>query len=214
MRWIWSKLREWVLDPCEHDYQCALRGTYAGIGLLGLLAPVIGKGIGSLISHKQKKGEEKKKIAYDQQLAAAKEAQDRADFEAAQDTPQAAMSRLKFNTKLAQILGKFGGREKTPGFLTSAFDTARKRKEFTPGAAFVPPPTSGGGFWGFAGGLADALSYFDPSKLKKPVGQTPDFANIGKRVAQNAATQGGLGALQTPLAKNPFPQPQRPFFRK
>lgn len=141
------------------------RGTFAGLGFLAALAPVIASGIGSIVKSKQKKGEEKKAAQYAQQQAEAAEAAKRAEFEAAQNTPQAAMQRLKFNTQLAQILGKFGGREKTPGFLLNAFDTARKVKEYTPGAAYVPPPTSGGGFWGFAGGLADALSYFDPSKL-------------------------------------------------
>lgn len=141
------------------------RGAHAGIGFLAALAPVLGKGVLNLIGHKQKKGEEKKQIAYQQQRAAAEEAARRSEFEAAQNTPQAAMQRLKFNTKLAQILGKFGGREKTPGFLLNAFDTARKTREYTPGTAYTPPPTSGGGFWGFAGGLADALGYFDPSKL-------------------------------------------------
>jgi hypothetical protein len=143
------------------------RGTYAGIGFLAMLAPVLAKGVQSLIGHKQKKGEEKKAAAYAQQQAAAEEAAARQKFEASQDSPAAAVQRLKFNTKLAQILGKFGGREKTPGFITGAFDTARKRAEYQPGAAYVPPPTSGGGFWGAAGGIADALSYLDTSKLSK-----------------------------------------------
>jgi hypothetical protein len=134
--------------------------------LLKFAAPALWQGAQSLIGHKKAKGEEKKKIEFERQKAEAEEAAARSKFDAAQDSPAAAVQRLKFNTKLAQILGKFGGREKTPGFITGAFDTARKRAEYTPGAQFVAPQTSGGGFWGAAGGIADALSYLDPSQLK------------------------------------------------
>lgn len=165
-----------------------LKRADAGIlGLLGALAPVVAKGVGNLIGSKQKKAQAKRDAEYERQAAAAEEAASRAKFEAAQNSPQAAMSRLGFNTRLAQILGRFGGREKTPGFLLNAFDTARKTQEYVPGAAYVPPAQQGGGFWGFAGGLADALSYFDPSKLKKtssvpgPVGL--EGAKIDRRTA-------------------------------
>jgi hypothetical protein len=143
------------------------RGTYAGFGFLAALAPVIAKGVGSLINHGKAKSEAKKQAAYETQQAAAKDAADRAAFESAQDAPAAAMQRLSFNTKLAKILGQFGGREKTPGFLLNAFDTARKRKEYVPGAAAVPKPQAGGGFWNFASGLTDALGYLDTSKIGK-----------------------------------------------
>src|SRR6185295_7483612 len=89
------------------------RGAYAGFGFLAALAPVIAKGIGSIVKHKQESSAAKKTAAYEEQQAAAQEAAKRAAFEDAQDSPAAAMQRLKFNTGLAKILGQFGGRDKT-----------------------------------------------------------------------------------------------------
>jgi hypothetical protein len=75
------------------------------------------------------------------------------------------MQRLGFNTRLANILGSFGGRAQTPQFVQRAFDLARQRQEFTPGAEFMAPPNPvGGGFTDYLGDILSprgAASYFD-----------------------------------------------------
>lgn len=176
-------------------------GTYAGFGFLAALAPVLAKGVSSIIGRQKAKGEAKKQAAYEQQQLAADEAAKRSAFEDAQDAPAAAMQRLKFNTGLAKILGLFGGREKTPQFLQQAFDTARQRKAYTPGPAAVPKPQQGGGFWNFASGLQDALGYLDPSKLtKKPGSGVPMIGNV----APTSPGQPVRTAFQSPTAVNPL----------
>lgn len=152
----------------------------AGFGFLAALAPVVAKGVSAIVKHKQQKSAEKKAAEYERQTAQAAEAERRAEFEAAQNSPQAAMQRLSFNMKLGKLLGAAGGRGKVPPSLLNAYDTARKVREYTPGASYVPRPTSGAGVWDVLGGATEALSYFDPSMLKrKSTGAptTPTFAS-------------------------------------
>lgn len=148
-----------LLERGRHRYT-------AGFGFLAALAPVVAKGIGSLISHKKQQSAEKKQIEYQKQQAMQEEAQRRAAFEASQNTPQAAMQRMGFNMKLGRLLGAMGGRDKVPPSLLKAYDTARAMQTYTPGAAYVPPPTSGAGIWDVLGGATEALSYLDVNKLK------------------------------------------------
>jgi hypothetical protein len=167
------------------------RAAHAGIGFLAALAPAAISGISSLIGHKMKSGAEKKQAAYEQQLAAQQEEQRRAEFEAAQDSPQKAMERLSFNMKLGRLMGAMGGRSKVPPSLLKAYDTARQRKAYTPGSAYVPKPSSSNGKWDFASGLANALSYLDTSKM-------------GGKVARPSGSAGNIVPTMTPVAKSPM----------
>jgi hypothetical protein len=167
------------------------RAAHAGIGFLAALAPAAIKGVSNIIKGKQQAGAEKKQAAYEQQLAAQQEEQRRAEFEAAQDSPQKAMERLSFNMKLGRLMGAMGGRSKVPPSLLKAYDTARQRATYTPGSAYVPKPTSGGGGWNFASGLADALSYLDTSKM-------------GGKVARPSGSAGNIVPTMTPVAKPPL----------
>jgi hypothetical protein len=157
------------------------RGTYAGFGFLAALAPVVAKGIGSLISHKQKKSAEKKQAEYDKQVAAQEEMSRRSAFDAVQNSPGALAGRQKFTMQLGRLLGKTGGKDKIPPSIYNYLSQGRQAQAYTPGAAYTPQPTSGAGGWDLAAGIGDALSYFDYNKLKgskapmspgQPVGQT------------------------------------------
>ena len=147
-------------------------GLAAG-SLLKALAPVVTTGISKIIGNKQAKSAEKKEAAYQQQLAAAKEAEDRARFEAQQNSPAAALQRQSFNMKLGRLLGAAGGREKLPPSLIAGYDVARKPLTYTPGAAYIPKPTKGAGIWDVLSGAGEALSYFDPSQLRRKAPTTP-----------------------------------------
>ena len=139
----------------------------AGFGFLAALAPVVASGLSSLVRHKQAQSAEKKQAEYERQLAAQEEANRRAAFEAQQNSPAAALQRQSFNMKLGRLLGFAGGRDKLPPSLVAGYDVARKPLAYTPGAAYIPKPTSGAGIWDVIGGAGEALSYFDPSRLKK-----------------------------------------------
>lgn len=135
----------------------------AGFGFLAALAPVLTSAVGGLFNRKSKQSAQDKEIEYKRQQAEQEEANRRAAFEAQQNSPQAQMQRLGFNTRLASLLGGFGGREQTPGFILNAFDAARSPQEYTPGAEFIAPPKQGGSFWDYAGDAANAASYYDTS---------------------------------------------------
>jgi hypothetical protein len=166
------------------------RAAHAGLGFLAALAPMLFQGAKEVIGGKQKSNQAKQQSAYEAQLAAQQEEQKRAAFEAAQDSPQKAMERLSFNMKLGRLMGAMGGRGKVPPSLLKAYDTARQRATYTPGSAYVPKPT-GGSKWDFAGGLANAMSYLDTSKL-------------GGKVARPSGSAGNIVPTMTPVAKPPL----------
>ena len=145
----------------------------ATCGIWGLLAPALTTLAGNWINRKGDQSAQQQKIDYDrrvaEQKAAQQEAQARAAWEARQSSPQAAMLRLGFNTRLAALLGGFGGRGQTPGFILNAFDTARTPQEYQPGfqSEFIAPPKKGGGLWDYLGDAAGAASYFDTSRYGK-----------------------------------------------
>ena len=140
----------------------------AGFGFLAALAPVVASAVGGLINRKSQQSAEQRQADYLRQRAEQEEAQRQAAFQAQQSSPQAQMQRLRFNTRLAQLLGGFGGRGQTPGFILNAFDAARTPQEYTPGGGFIEPPKrTGGGFWDYAGDVANAASYFDTSRYSR-----------------------------------------------
>jgi hypothetical protein len=155
------------------------RGVHAGLGFLGALAPVIASAVGGIFGRRGQRSREQEQIDFQRQQAEQEEAQRRAAFEAQQQSPQAAMQRLAFNTRLARILGGFGGRESTPGFIQRAFDTARMPQEYTPGGEFIAPPTrTGGGFTDYLGDILSprgAAGYFDVQRFNR--GRTRQRAN-------------------------------------
>ena len=129
------------------------------------LAPVVASAVGGIVKHKQRSSAENKANDFARQQAEQEEAQNRLKFEGAQNSPQAQLQRMGLNSRLASVLGQFGGREQTPGFILNAFDSARGPQEYTPGAEYIDKPGSGAGIWDVVGGGLDALSYLDTEKL-------------------------------------------------
>jgi hypothetical protein len=163
--------------------------------LLAALAPVVAKGIGSIIKHKQQSAAEKKQAQYEQQQAAAAEQADRAKFEAAQNSPALAMQRMGFNMKLGRLLGAMGGRDKVPPSLLKSLDQARAVQSYVPGASYVPKPGSGNGLLDVAEGAMDALSYLDTSKL----GSNPQRSFVEGATTPDLASKISLGSPKTTL---------------
>lgn len=168
----------------------------AGFGFLAALAPVLAKGIGSLISHKQgksaaKQAEEQKKLEAQQADALAKQ-----QWEAQMNSPQAQAARYKNTLQYGRLAAGLGGLDKVPKSMAAYYNSARTMPEYSGVSSYVPQAEKGGGGWDFAAGLTDALSYLDTSKLgggSKPMGQTPNFASTG-----------GGSAAPTASATNPL----------
>ena len=191
------------------------RSTAGILPLLGALAPVLAKGVGSLIGSKQKQSAAKQQAAYEAQLAQQQEQEAKAAFEAAQNTPAKAMERMKFNMQLGRLLGKAGGRGKLPPSLMKQLDTARAMPTYTPGASYVPKPTGGAGKWDFAAGLADALSYLDTSKLGRPkiTGPGQPVGNIVPNISRPVARPVGP-LVSAPIKRQPllpYEEPRQPY---
>jgi len=145
------------------------------------LAPVVASVVGGIVKHKQQSSAENKANDFARQQAEQEEAQNRLKFEGAQNSPQAQLQRMGLNSRLASVLGQFGGREQTPGFILNAFDSARGPQEYTPGAEYIDRPGSGAGIWDVVGGAANAASYFDVegyknAKNKQGAAQPPPSA--------------------------------------
>lgn len=163
-----------------------MRGTYAGFGFLAALAPVLASAAGSIFKKKSADSQAKKQAQYEQQMAAQEEAQRKAQFDAQANSPGAAMQRMGFNMRLGRLLGAMGGRAKVPPSLLKAYDSARAMPTYTPGPGYVAKPSATNG-WDFAGELGGALSYFDPSRMKKrPMGMTPPIAGNSPQPFQTA----------------------------
>jgi hypothetical protein len=177
------------------------RGAHAGIGFLAALAPVLASAVGGIFNRKAGQNQQQQQIDFQRQQAEQEEAQRRAQFEAMQGSPQAAMQRLGFNTRLSRLLGGFGGREQTPGFILNAFDQARMPQEYTPGAEFIAPPKRGGGFFDYAGdilGPGGAASYFDVQRYNQ--GRQGGAQPPGGPGAPPATPTGGGGSFGQGLA--------------
>ena len=164
----------------------------AGFGFLAALAPVLAKGIGSLINHKKasnaaKTAEAQRKLEATQADALAKQ-----QWEAQQNAPGAQTARFKNTMQLGRLAGAMGGSlDKVPPSMLKYYQSMRTMPEYSAQSSYVEPAKQTGKGWDFLGGVTDALSYLDTSKLGAPK------ASSGLMSAGNmAARQGGLGALQ------------------
>lgn len=147
-------------------FQRRLPTSTAGFGFLAALAPVVAKGIGSLISHKQKKSaekqaEEQRKLEAQQADALAKQ-----QWEAQQNSPAAQEARFKNTLQLGRLFGAMGGKDKVPPSIAKYYESARSMPTYSGVSSYVPTAQKGGTGWDIAGGVADALQYLDYNKLK------------------------------------------------
>ncbi len=163
----------------------------AGFGFLAALAPVLAKGIGNLIGGKQKKAaakqaEEQRRLEATQADALAKQ-----QWEGQQNSPAAQAARFKNTLQLGRLSGSMGGLDKLPPSIAKYYQSQRTMPEYSAQSSYVPTAPTKSGPWNFLGGVADALSYLDTSKLGG------GGASKGLMAAGGAAArQGGLGALQ------------------
>jgi hypothetical protein len=168
------------------------KGHSAGfLPLLAALAPVIAKGVGNLIGGKQKKAaakqaEEQKKLEAQQADTLARQ-----QWDTQQNSPAAQAARFKNTMQLGRLGGAMGGIDKIPPSIAKYYQSQRAMPEYTGTSSYVPTAEKGGGGWDFLGGVTDALSYLDTSKLGGPKASVPLMS-----AGNVAAGQGGLGALQ------------------
>ena len=163
----------------------------AGFGFLSFLAPVIAKGIGSLIGHKKQKAEAKQQEEIARLQAQRADELSRQQWQAELDSPAARAARFKNTLSLGRLAGKMGGLDKLPPSIRNFYQSQRTMPEYTGTSSYIPTPKKGGGAWDFLGGVTDALQYLDTSKFGRPK------ASAGLMAAGNAAAKtGGLGALQ------------------
>jgi len=195
------------------------RGAHAGIGFLAALAPVLGSLAGSIFNRKGAQSRQQNEIDYRrqqfEQQAAQQEAARRAAFEQRQGSPQAAMQRLGFNTRLSHLLGGFGGRGQTPGFILNAFDSARTPQEYQPGfeSQFIAPPKTGGGIWDYLGDAGRAASYFDTSRFGQGgQGAAPPTGAPAPTAAPTGAAQGFAGLLPSSFRNREYAGLETPQF--
>lgn len=137
----------------------------AGFGFLAALAPVVAKGIGSLIGSKQKKAAAKQAEEQRKLDAAAADAQAKQQWEAQQNSPAAQAARYKNTLQYGRLAAGLGGLDKVPKSMAAYYNSARTMPEYSGVSSYVPTAQKGGGGWDFAAGLTDALSYLDTSKL-------------------------------------------------
>ena len=177
MRFL-ERFHGWLLKASD-GY---LRGTTIGfLPLLAALAPVVASGFKSLVTHKQQGSAQKQAAEQAKQDALAAEAERRASYEASQNSPGALAGRQKFTLQLGKLLGAAGGKDKVPPSIYNYLNQQRTAQAYTPGAPYQAPVKKGGGFWDFASGLTDALSYLDTEKVKdalkkKPAAPKPQVA--------------------------------------
>lgn len=165
----------------------------AGFGFLAALAPVVAKGIGSLIGHKQQQSAQKQ--AEEQRRLEAQRADElaRAQWEAEMNSPAAQAARFKNTMALGRLAGAMGGMDKIPPSMAKFYQSMRAMPEYKGTSSYIPTPKKGGGVWDFLGGVTDALSYLDTSKIGKG---TPGINPRVQAMGNQAAASGGLGALQ------------------
>ena len=163
----------------------------AGFGFLAALAPVLMKGVSSLINRGKnkavaKQAEEQKKLEANQADALAKQ-----QWEGQQNSPAAQAARFKSTMQLGRLAGAMGGKDKVPPSMLNYYQSQRTMPTYSAQSSYVPTAPTKSGPWNFLGGVTDALSYLDTSKLGAPK------ASAGlKALGGMAARQGGLGALQ------------------
>lgn len=177
--------------------------------LLAALAPVIAKGIGSVIGSKQKKSaqqqaEEQRRLETQQADAQAKRS-----FEEQQNSPAAQQARFRNTLQLGRLAGGLGGMDKVPPSIAKYYQSMRTAPQYTGTSSYIPTPKKGGGVWDFLGGVTDALSYLDTSKLKggqPPMGQTPQILSSNGIMPGSAAPNPSTDAIVglTQRLRNPM----------
>ena len=168
------------------------RGHSAGIlPLLAALAPVIAKGVGNLISGKKASNAAKTAEAQRKKEVEAADAKAKLDWEGQQNSPAAQAARFKNTLQLGRLSGSMGGLDKLPPSIKNYYQTQRTMPTYTGQSSYIEPVKAKGGGWNFLGGVADALSYLDTSKMGGG-GVSKSLMGAGNA----AAAQGGLGALQ------------------
>ena len=138
----------------------------AGFGFLAALAPVIAKGIGSLISHKQQSNQAKTLEAQRKQEALAADEQAKRDWETTQNSAANQSARFKNTFSLGKLAGHLGGMDKVPKSIAAYYNSLRTMPQYTGTSSYREPVKSSGGGWNLAAGITDALGYFDPSAMK------------------------------------------------
>jgi len=138
----------------------------AGFAFLAALAPMIASGISSLVNHGKQKSaakaaEEQKRLAAEQADKLARQ-----QWEAEQNSPQAAGARYKATFGLGRLAGKMGGLDKIPPSMRQWYDSQRTMPTYGGTPSYVPTPKKGGGLWDFLGEAAKAVSYLNPADFK------------------------------------------------
>lgn len=177
----------------------------AGFGWLAALAPVIAKGVGSLIGHKQQSSAQKQAEAMRKAEADRALEEQKAQWNAAQNSPAAQASRFKNTFALGRLAGSMGGMDKIPPSIAKYYQNLRTMPEFTGTSSYIPTPKKGGGVWDFAGGVMDALSYLDTDKLKSGMGRTPGINpradyGLNQNTSANIIPTMDTAAAQSPIS--------------
>ena len=158
---------------------------------LKMVAPVVAKGVSSLIGSKQKSNAAKTAEAQRKKEVEAADAKAKLDWEGQQNSPAAQAARFKNTMQLGRLAGAMGGKDKVPPSMLNYYQSQRTMPTYSAQSSYVPTAPTKSGPWNFLGGVTDALSYLDTSKLGAPK------ASAGlKALGGMAARQGGLGALQ------------------
>ena len=170
----------------------------AGFAFLAALAPLIAKGIGSLISHKQagskeKQAEEQKRLEAEQADKLARQ-----EWDTQQNSPAAQAARFKSKFAYGKLAGAMGGLDKVPQSLSDYYKSGYATPEYGGTSSYVPTAKKGGGVWDFLGEAAKAASYLNPADFKsgpKPPAATGFGGSTGGFTVPQIDTK-----LQNPLS--------------
>lgn len=166
------------------------------------LAPVVAKGVGTLIQSKQASNAKKTAAAQAKQDALAADAQAKLDWEEKQNSPAAQAARFKNTFTLGKLAGHLGGMDKVPKSIAAYYNSLRTMPTYTGQSSYQEPVKAGGGGWNLAAGITDALGYLDTSKIGAPKASA-GLMGAGNQAAYNT---GQLKSLinPNPIARNPF----------
>jgi hypothetical protein len=144
------------------------------------LAPVVAKGVGTLISSKQKSNQAKTEQAQAKQDALAADAKAKADWETQQNSAANQTSRFKNTFALGSLAGHLGGMDKVPKSIAAYYNSLRTTPQYTGTSSYQEPVKSSGGGWNLAAGITDALSQYSPSSFAKPKSALPTATGFGE----------------------------------
>jgi len=180
--------------------------SIAGFGFLAALAPVLAKGIGSLINHKKASNAAKTAEAQRKLEAQQADAKAKLDWEGQQNSPAAQAARFRNTMQLGRLSGAMGGLDKLPPSVRNYYQSLRKMPEYSGQSSYIEPAKQTGKGWDFLGGVTDALSYLDTSKLGKPKSALPAATGFGSGSSfGNESGGSGLSALTDRLKASVTP---------